>query len=106
MTLGEALRSFRKAKGLTLVELAERAHSYEGNLSRIERGTAKPSLDLLYRLAAALDISVTELFQIAENQKADRGQIYLNVNFIRLSPKDRTLLVDFSHLLRKSERQD
>lgn len=103
MTLGEAIKAFRKAKGLTLVELAEQAKSHEGNLSRIERNTAKPSLDLLYRLADTLDVSVTQLFQIAESQEADQGQASLNVNFVRLTPADRTLLVDFSDLLQKAE---
>ncbi len=100
MTLGEALKCFRKAKGLTLTELAEQANSHEGNLSRIERNMANPSLDLLYRLAVVLDVSVTELFRVAENTESEKGQASLNANFTNLKPADRNLLVDFSDLLK------
>ncbi|WP_166260110.1 helix-turn-helix domain-containing protein [Marinobacter salicampi] len=102
MTLGATLRSFRKAKGLTLTELATQAHSHEGNLSRIERDAAKPSLDLLYRLADSLNVSVNELFQVSEVSRSGDGQSHLNANFIQLAPSDRSLLVDFSNLLQKS----
>ncbi|WP_166262132.1 helix-turn-helix domain-containing protein [Marinobacter salicampi] len=99
MTLGEALKCFRKAKRLTLVELARLANSYEGNLSRIERNTSNPSMDLLYRLADSLDVSLTELFQLAENRHSDEIQTSLNTNFLRMKPSDRSLLVAFSDLL-------
>lgn len=99
MTLGEALRFFRKAKRLTLAELAAQVDSHVGNLSRIERNNVNPSMSLLYRLADNLDVSVTDLFQLAEGRQADRNQASLNANFLRLTPSDRLLLVEFSDLL-------
>lgn len=99
MTLGEALKHFRTAKGLTLDEVATRASSFEANLSRLERDQGHPSLDLLYRLAAVYEVSVSELFQFAENIKMDRNQAALNEIFSLLTPADRNLLLDFSHML-------
>jgi transcriptional regulator with XRE-family HTH domain len=49
------LREWRKAKGLTLIELARLAGIDHGNLSRLERGIFPYSQSVLEKLAAALD---------------------------------------------------
>ncbi|WP_404362573.1 helix-turn-helix domain-containing protein [Marinobacter sp.] len=97
MTLGEAIKCFRRARGLTLVELAKKVKSHEGNLSRIERNNANPSLDLLYRLAETLETSVGDLFQFAEGHM-DESQVFLTANFSRLARPEQQLLVEISNL--------
>lgn len=57
----KTLRDIRKAKGLTLDELARRAKSERSKLSRAERGYAKLREDELRRVARALGISVKQL---------------------------------------------
>lgn len=106
MGLGTALRQLRKSKGITLAELAERAGSHVGNLSRIERGTAKPSLDLLYRLSEALDFSLAEIFSAADHRGHDEKQVALNSVFIALLDQDRELLLDFARLLQERAARD
>ena len=106
MGLGTALRQLRKSKGITLAELAERAGSHVGNLSRIERRTAKPSLDLLYRLSEALDFSLAEIFSAADNRNHDDKQVALNSVFIALLDQDRELLLDFAQLLQERAARD
>jgi transcriptional regulator with XRE-family HTH domain len=101
MSLGSALKELRKSQGLTLAELAARTGSHVGNLSRIERDAAKPSLDLLYRLANALNFSLADIFSVAEQSKVDGEQITLNALFISLFDQDRELLVEFARLLQK-----
>ena len=54
----EKLRQVRRSVGLTQRELAERAHLSEGYCARIEAGDTSPGLDLLSRLAAALNVSL------------------------------------------------
>lgn len=101
MSLGQALRNLRKERGLTLAEVAERTDSHVGNLSRIERGLARPSLDLLYRLAEALGFSITDIFSVAEHKQLDSEQVALNAIFISLLEQDRELLLEFAQLLQE-----
>jgi transcriptional regulator with XRE-family HTH domain len=53
-----ALRSIRKAQGLSLQRTAELAQIDIGHLSRVERGQAGLSIDALARLARVLGLSV------------------------------------------------
>jgi|SRR5690554_5184819 len=105
MRLGSALKELRKNQGLTLAELAVRTDSHVGNLSRIERDAAKPSLDLLYRLAKALSFSLADIFAVAEQSETDMGQIALNALFVSLLEQDRELLLEFARLLQKRSGQ-
>lgn len=57
------LRRHRLRRGLSLRELAEVSGSSKGLLSQIERGVANPTLDVLGRLAAALDLTVADLIR-------------------------------------------
>ncbi len=52
--LGRAIRSRRRAKGLTLVQLAELCGLSNPFLSQLERGLARPSMESLHRIARAL----------------------------------------------------
>jgi DNA-binding XRE family transcriptional regulator len=59
--IGVRLRELRKRKGLTVTELARRAEMKRPNLSRIEHGKHRPSLETLERLSEALGVPVAEL---------------------------------------------
>jgi transcriptional regulator with XRE-family HTH domain len=63
VTLGQRLRHLRRARGLTLADLAERAGSASSVLSMIENGRREPRLSLLQTLAAVLDVAVDELLR-------------------------------------------
>lgn len=65
---GETLRTLRRSRGMTQVQLAEKAEVTVGYLSRLESaGGGAVGLDLLARLAAALGATVAELIQEAVN---------------------------------------
>ncbi|WP_409522548.1 helix-turn-helix domain-containing protein [Nitrincola sp. MINF-07-Sa-05] len=106
MSLGNALKILRTKKGLTLQQLAEKTGSYVGNLSRIERGESKPSLDLLYRIASALDFSLSEIFSIADQNAIDGRQVALNAVFVALLDHDKELLLEFAKLLKGRSAKD
>ncbi|MCK5585840.1 helix-turn-helix transcriptional regulator, partial [Candidatus Bipolaricaulota bacterium] len=59
--IGTRLRQARKAKGLTVTELARLTDMKRPNLSRLEHGKHRPSLETLERLAEALGIPVASL---------------------------------------------
>ncbi len=62
--LGRMVKTLRKAKGMTQVELATKAKVTQAYLAQLEAGTRKnPSLEILNRLAKALGVPVTELLE-------------------------------------------
>jgi transcriptional regulator with XRE-family HTH domain len=69
---GEKVRNARKARGLTLVELASRARLSYSYLSEIERGSKTPSSDALARLADALNLNRADLVEASE-EDGDQG---------------------------------
>jgi transcriptional regulator with XRE-family HTH domain len=61
--LGVRLRHGRMIMGLRLRDLAEKANCSESMISKIENGRAVPSLNILYRIAEALELTVGQLFE-------------------------------------------
>ena len=62
MNLGKKLRRMRQARGLTAVELAQRARVTTGFISQLEHSQTVPSLQTLQRIAAVLGVSLTYFF--------------------------------------------
>ena len=60
--IGLRIKELRKSKGLSQEELAERAETSPNYLSRMERGTENPTLDMLIKLANALEVEMWEMF--------------------------------------------
>ena len=63
-----ALRTRRLARGLTQEELAGRAGIHRTYLSDIERGSRNVGLLNIGKIAEALNVPVSRLFQIAEEE--------------------------------------
>ena len=63
--LGGRLRNVRRARRLTLAELAERSGVSRSMLSEIERGSVNPTIGVLWNLTFALGIELTELLSNA-----------------------------------------
>jgi transcriptional regulator with XRE-family HTH domain len=59
------IRALRVAQGLSLEELAARAHLSPSSLSRIESGRRRLALDQLVTLARALDTTIDQLVENA-----------------------------------------
>lgn len=68
---GKAIRTLRKAKGLTQELLAERAGLHVNNISFVERGLSAPTLDTICALADALGLTVSE-FAVEMERHANR----------------------------------
>jgi len=64
-TLGQALRSARKALGLTQRQVASRARAKPSHVSNLETGRRRPSLELLSRLAKVLRLRQDKLLLLA-----------------------------------------
>ncbi|WP_232512076.1 helix-turn-helix domain-containing protein [Pseudomonas protegens] len=66
----ERLRSLRKQKNLSQNELGQLAELHYTHIGRYERGTSRPSVDTLKRLADALDVSSDYLLEGASDDAA------------------------------------
>lgn len=66
---------YRRKRRFTLKQLAERASCTPSYISQIEKGITVPSLSMVGRLAAALDIPVIELFYDELDEDNDNGYL-------------------------------
>lgn len=66
MRIGSVVRARRVERGITQEALALELETATSTLSRIEKNQRTPSLDLLVRLAKALDLKPSELLHAAE----------------------------------------
>lgn len=60
--MNKRIRAFRKLKGLTQIELAEKIDVSVAILGAVERGTRKADLILLEKISKALNINIDEFF--------------------------------------------
>lgn len=74
-SLGRDLRALRKARGLTLTDVAERMGCSVGWLSQVERDLSEPSMSDLKDLAVILDISVSSFFGQAPARVGEEGRV-------------------------------
>ena len=97
-SLGEAIRTHRKLKAMTLLALAKRAGFSISYLSQIERNLLTPSIDTLRRLAEVLGIPAGQLMlkdarqpnsPVAVVRKSERKQLAFpgsNIHYELLTP--------------------
>ena len=69
--LGERIRSIRKAKHLTIVEVAKGSGIDQATLSRIENGKMTGTLDSHRRIAEVLGLRLPELYDTVMRQLAE-----------------------------------
>lgn len=66
MRLGAEIREVRKARGLTLQDMSDAVSCSVAYLSRIERGSARVSSELLTEISAALAVDTEWFFPLQE----------------------------------------
>ena len=65
--LGARVRALREAMDLSLRDLAERSGVSAPMLSQVERGETSPTLQLAARIAAGLDLRLSQLLRLDED---------------------------------------
>ncbi len=73
--LGQRIRVLRTSAGLSQEDLAFKASISTNYLGQVERAVKNPTLETVYRIAQALDISLIQLFDfenaiIASNEQS------------------------------------
>ena len=92
--IGKRIARRRKALGLKQVEVCEKAEINDKYLSCIERATSIPSLDVIMRLASALDTTPDE-FLIGSTHR--EGEAWRDVAELlrNMNPKELSLAKNF-----------
>jgi XRE family transcriptional regulator, regulator of sulfur utilization len=65
-TLGVRVRALREAEGLSLRDLSERSGVSAPMLSQVERGETSPTVAVAERIAAGLDLRLSQLLRLDE----------------------------------------
>lgn len=68
MSIGSNIKKWRKARGLTQVQLAEKTNLSRSYLADLERDRYNPSVETLTAISIALNISIS---RIVENKNPD-----------------------------------
>lgn len=70
--LGREIRGLRKARGLTLTQLAEKSGLSIGYLSLLERDRATPSINALHTISRALGVMISWFFDAQSAPQEER----------------------------------
>ena len=88
--VGRRIRSLRETKGWTQQELGNQADVNYKFLGEIERGQQNPSLNVLVKVASALEVDLPDLLRF-EHEISDRKQIEARIERILKTMPDTAL---------------
>ena len=86
--VGRKIRQLRKERKLTQSELAARIGIQQSDLSRIERGEYRVSLDILFRMLAEFRVSVAEFFEEGNGSNLGPREVLMVQRFNALAAAD------------------
>lgn len=89
--VGRKIRELRKEHKLTQVELSSRLGIQQSDLSRMEKGEYRVSLDTLFRILAVFKMSIGEFFEGVAKES--------------ITPRDARLIQDFKTLHDEAQRE-
>ena len=103
MNIGHRIRRLRKARKLTLEELARTTALSQPFLSQIERDIKNPSVETLSRICDALGVTLAEFFSSGTLQP-DTDRLVLVTR--RLTSQQRELLARFLEQMETATSED
>jgi transcriptional regulator with XRE-family HTH domain len=74
-SLGADVRSIRKSRGMTLIEMSEKLDRSVGWMSQVERNISEPSIDELRSISKILNVPLSIFFGQAEAKADEIGRI-------------------------------
>ena len=87
--IGRKLRRLRKKQRLTQADLASRIGIHQSDLSRMERGEYRVSLDTLLRLLGEFQVGIGEFFGERQKEQVTSKELFLARAFSTLEDKDK-----------------
>jgi CheY-like chemotaxis protein len=89
--LGMAIKTQRASLGISQEELAHRAGLHRTYVSDLERGARNPSIESIEKLAGALQISVSKLFESVGNGSGSQQMV--EILLVQDNPRDVDLTI-------------
>ena len=89
--VGRKIRELRKQRKLTQVELSARLGIQQSDLSRMEKGEYRDSLDTLFRILAEFKMGIGEFFEDVARES--------------ITPRDIRLVQEFNSLQEDAQRE-
>jgi transcriptional regulator with XRE-family HTH domain len=110
--IGCRLRELRKERGLTQAELARQIGIQQSDLSRMEKGEYRVSLDNLFKILGVFDLDLADFFgehqatTEQERQPLSRRDMKILHLLRELSPGGRAEVQEFLEFKARKERQE
>jgi hypothetical protein len=109
--VGSRLRKLRKERGLTQADLARQIGIQQSDLSRMEKGEYRVSLDKLFKILAVFDLDLADFFgdqsaKAEEQQPLSQKDMQLLHLLRELSPQARAEVQEFLEFKLRKERQE
>ena len=110
--IGSRLRGLRKERGLTQAELARQIGIQQSDLSRMEKGEYRVSLDNLFKILGVFDLDLADFFADGEKAAAQHHQPLSRqdmktLHLLReLSPEGRAEVQEVLEFKLRKERQE
>ena len=110
--IGSRLRELRKERGLTQALLARQIGIQQSDLSRMEKGEYRVSLDNLFKILGVFDLDLADFFgdqqekTELEQQPLSREDMKILHLLRELSPEGRAEVQEFLEFKIRKERQE
>lgn len=110
--VGARLRRLRKERHLTQSELARHIGIQQSDLSRMEQGEYRVSLDNLFKMLAVFDVAINEFFDVrppaaSETRRPLSHEDMQTLHLLRqLSEEGRREVMEFLEFKVRREQQD
>jgi transcriptional regulator with XRE-family HTH domain len=110
--IGCRLRELRKERGLTQAKLARQIGIQQSDLSRMEKGEYRVSLDNLFKILGVFDLDLSDFFggqrptTEQERQPLSRRDMKILHLLRELSPEGRAEVQEFLEFKLRKERQE
>jgi transcriptional regulator with XRE-family HTH domain len=110
-SVGRRLRALRKERHLTQTELARQIGIQQSDLSRMEKGEYRVSLDNLFKILAVFDVAINDFFRDAAPETESRRHLnhedMQTLQLLRqLSEEGRREVMEFLEFKVRREQQD
>lgn len=92
--IGERIRDIRKKKKLTQEELAWKVNKSVNFIGQIERGTKKPSVQTLKKIADALEVPIRSFFEDIQYIPPEEDIMVKKINFLlkEATPEEKKII--------------
>lgn len=104
--VGHKIRQLRKQRRLTQTELASKIGIQQSDLSRMEKGEYRVSLDTLFRILGEFDMGIGEFFDEMAQESFTPRDVNLVRQFNNLPPESQNEVQEFISFKRAQRAVD